>query len=122
MFKKMSNKSALFPTGNDVKFVCFLLGFSFAPLKAHIGSVTVLKAREYNKANPVTPHAQLISYASDHIVLVWSISIGEVDDSNDHELEFVLHMHIEMRHEPVEMLFCGDVLVLRTRKLLYYHK
>ena len=108
--------------GNGFGCACFFLGFNFAPLKAHIGSVTVLKAREYNRTNPVTPHAQLISYASDHIVLIWTISIGEMEDNNCHALDFVLHMQVEMRHEPVEMLFCGDVLVLRTRKLLYYHK
>ena len=98
-------------------------------VKAHLGEIVALRTRKYEesieKGNFI---GQLISYASDNMVLVWMVKSKEIADTtgfgytNKLELNLELILQVDMIDRPYDLLLVQNSLVLITECFLCLYR
>lgn len=67
--------------------------------------------------------AQLVSYATDNMIVIWNVSIREATaDDSTNKLVFTALQQICMIDSPLEILLVGETLVITTLKNITFHR
>ena len=83
----------------------------------------MLKARKhFNGCEKEQSPAQMISYATDNMIVIWSVLIqGSRDGKLPNKIYFRSLLQIDMIDRPIELLLVADMFILATnRQIIFY--